>query len=238
MLSDKLEKLVIKTIYKWGYFGKIKLKKHKLFMEQYNLSKMLIRAIIQTYTQYQIIKCHKTILPAFDNTFYNLMQISKQYNIPPYQLVRKFHYSPSKKEDKLLQKYDIYMHPENIKIIHEKAQQFEIKFENLLRKFKISDFKTENDLRKEHSKLTPDFYFPHGFIIGTNKINWIDVKNFYGGNNEIVIARLKKQGDKYVKKFGNGCFVFNHNFNEKLQIDRCILFDYKDFVEKLSEKYL
>ena len=235
MISDKIEKMVIKKYYVKGYFGKIKLK--KFVVNNMILNKKMVRAILYNFIQFQIVKQHFTVREHFSN-FSDLKHFSQKYNFPPYKLAKNTNYILSQKEMDWMKKYDLFTFPENIIEGQDKAKNFEIRFENKLHKFNIFNFKTEDELRKLKSHFTPDFYFPQGLSIGKDRFFWIDVKNFYGGNNEFTIDRLKKQANRYNNNLGNGCFVFKYDYNEEININNTCLFSYNDFFTKLKNSSL
>jgi hypothetical protein len=215
MIKDSFEKEVIKKYYKFGYFGKIKLKDS------------LMKAIVQNFTRFKTLIAKK---PTFvEKSFDSILKLSRDYNIPPYVLIKDVGLSLTEKQKKLIKKIDQYTYPENCEKTLKKAHKFEKKFEKKLIKNNITGFKTENDLRKENVKLTPDFYFPNGLKINNKVIYWIDVKNYYGGNNNFVKRVITKQGNKYVNYFGAGCFVFKYDYNEVLSVPKCDFFSYREF---------
>lgn len=221
MIKDNFEKEVIKKYYKFGYFGKIKLKDR------------LMRAIVQNFTRFKAVIAKK---PTFvEKSFDNILKLSRDYNIPPYILVKDIDLKLTEKQKKVIKKLDQYTYPENCDKSLKKAKKFEKKFEKKLIKNNITDFKTEDQLRKENIPLTPDFYFPNGLKINNNIIYWIDVKNYYGGNNNFVKRIITKQGNKYVNKFGAGCFVFKYDYNEVLSVPKCTFFSYQEIMQIIKK---
>ena len=219
MISSILENEIISKFYQKGYFEKIKFTQEELkYIKSVSLSKKYIRAMIANHIGCQIIKTHNNLNHVVGikvNSLDEIIKLSVKHNIPPYKLAKYLKYNVNKKEQKILQKKDIYTHPLNIHKIQKKAKKFEIIFEHCLIKLGFQ-FKTENDLRADNYSITPDFYFPNGIIIDKQTFFWIDVKNFYGSSNKCTLARLKKQAAKYNDKLGLGCFVFKYDFCEDL----------------------
>ena len=111
------------------------------------------------------------------------------------------------------------------------SKQFELKIEKFLKDNSVQ-FKTQEELADEQIKKfgksinTPDFLITSDLYINGNKINWIDAKNFYGANTDLVRKKTKKQIAKYIDKYGFGSIIFSLNFSESLKFDNVLLIDY------------
>ena len=114
-----------------------------------------------------------------------------------------------------------------------------IKFEKLIEEFLIKnkvDYKTQEQLTEEqqikYGKAinTPDFFITSELIINSNKINWIDAKNFYGSNIDFIVSKIKKQIKKYLENYGSGCLIFNHGFNSELKFQNVLILDYDSII--------
>ena len=110
-------------------------------------------------------------------------------------------------------------------------------FEIILGKYLTSKgitFKTQETLVKEQMiefgrpVCTPDFLIESELIINNKTIKWIDAKNFYGANTEIINRSIKKQTKKYIDNYGFGCIVFSLNYSDKLTFENVMLLDYNE----------
>ena len=79
------------------------------------------------------------------------------------------------------------------------------------------DYTTEKDRvisefveHPEGDRATPDFLFDPPLMIHGKDIHWIDVKNSLCIPNVSLDSQsdIKQQADKYVKRFGQGAFVW------------------------------
>lgn len=117
----------------------------------------------------------------------------------------------------------------------EKSENFEGEINRYLTKKNIK-FKTQDELKDEQIKKygspinTPDFLIISNLVINGKKINWIDAKNFYGANTFLVRKKIKKQVQKYIDSYGDGCILFSLNFSEKLKFDNVLVLSYKSFI--------
>jgi hypothetical protein len=58
-------------------------------------------------------------------------------------------------------------------------------------------------------KSTPDFVLDPPVLLNGQAIRWIDAKNFYGTKNIPTQKKtLDEAGEKYLRDWGSGCFVF------------------------------
>jgi hypothetical protein len=109
---------------------------------------------------------------------------------------------------------------------------FELEIYKLLRRFGVT-FETQNDLicsqTDEEHKITPDFHITSNFFINGKKINWIDAKNFYGPNNQLLKKSISDQTKKYIDKWGNGCLIFSFGCNQNLVFDGILILSFDSF---------
>ena len=107
------------------------------------------------------------------------------------------------------------------------ADDFEITVGKELTRLKIR-FKTQEQLIKEGSRLTPDFLILGDLVINNISIRWIDAKNFYGSNVSFVTKKVAKQALRYQNAFGDGGFIFSLGYSVELMMDNILFFDYID----------
>lgn len=221
------------------------------------LSKELIKSIRNSWTRDHMIRYHKNlyrnskkIIDDYEKKKLNVLQISKSYDVSPLNLLREiFDRKYQKKLSKLISNPNVLSEYDLTQLelaidndvyalidqsqIHADSEQFELDIKNILDKLNIQ-YKTQEDLVQEQIKShgkpinTPDFLIKSDLFINGQKINWIDAKNFYGSNIPFVKEKIKKQTEKYLKKWGPGSIVFSLGFNEKLHYNNILLIDYRD----------
>ena len=174
----------------------------------------------------------------------NLDKLATKYDISPLVLVKQiliargFREKLAKsyiEEPNLIEDEQTYLlvlrgwetdaeNPNTLKILFEKAREYEIIVEEALHKIGIK-FKTQERLVFEQNQLygrpvlTPDFLFPEPLPIEVYhpdgsiteyKIKWIDVKNYMFLGARSINLQLKDQAAKYTKEFGKGAFMFHY----------------------------
>jgi hypothetical protein len=87
------------------------------------------------------------------------------------------------------------------------ADKFELKLSADLTRLGIPH-KTEDDLRREGSLLTPDLLLDPPVDIAGAPVTWVDAKNYMFYGNRLTVPGLKKQAKKYTEAFGPGVMVF------------------------------
>jgi len=217
-----------------------------------NINKQIIASIKSGYMKNYIIKNHfslnknsKTILENYSKD--GVLKLSAKYNLSPMTIIRfvfDYQYHTKFKEliksnklsifdqeqFKLADDNDIY-----VKLNQTEQSEHSIIFEKQIEDFLIKnnvEYKTQEQLTQEQmikfgkAINTPDFLITSEFIINTQKINWIDAKNFYGSNIEFIVSKIKKQIKKYLDNYGSGCLIFNHGFNSKLSFQNVLILDY------------
>ena len=185
----------------------------------------------------------------------SIMDLSKIYNNSPMTIFRILLRSKglSKKEvNKVLKKQDKYLgdiDKEQLKIALEndwyastdqdaqlkKSLEYEEKVKALLDENNVK-YQTQEDLQKldedniitskAGNPLTPDFLIKSDLFINSEKVNWIDAKNFYGAYTRLNKYKFKKQANKYNRAFGKGALVFSLGFSERLCIENTLLISY------------
>ncbi len=226
---------------------------HTIILNLYNRNVYSIIKIIRynfitnkIISNNSLLKLHfNNILEIYQNKT-NILEISLIYDLPPLNIMRKilkYKYNISKMKillsKNILDSYDqtqldIAINNDNITKINNNtsnvcSKKFELIIELWLHKNSIL-YKTEYDLRKLQSKtsITPDFLIESDLYINNIKINWIEVKNFFGSNIEFVTSCLKKQVNKYVNKYGTGCVIFRLGYNSDIIINNVILIDFNN----------
>ena len=167
---------------------------------------------------FKLIKSIKYLTKLYKNNF-TIKQISKKMDFSPISILRNiFNYlGYSKNEIKNFlyktnlsklstfdieqieysTKNDIFNKIDQSDQINN-SKQFELKIEKFLKDNSVQ-FKTQEELADEQIKKygksinTPDFLIISDFYINEKKINWIDAKNFYGANTDLV---KKKQRNR------------------------------------------
>ena len=97
--------------------------------------------------------------------------------------------------------------------------------------------KTEDDLKREGSKTTPDILFTEPIEIDGNEVNWIDYKDYIGLPNTFLTGKLRKQAEKYTTAHGPGAFAFNGGFVEGTEVGALLLNALECPVGKFSPSY-
>ena len=113
------------------------------------------------------------------------------------------------------------------------ANKYETDFALWLKKVNIiegKNFSTEKTIKeKKLHKLTPDFLFETPIIISLDdkkhNIHWIDVKNYFLGDIQLITDKLKEQSKKYNETFGNGAFVFHYGLTSGIIIPNTLILD-------------
>ena len=217
-----------------------------------NINKHIIASIKSGYMKNYIIKNHftldknkKSILEDYSKD--GVLKLSAKFNLSPMTIIRfvfdHIYHKKLKelivsnkltnfdqKQFKLADQNDIYV------ILNQVDQSKQsIIFEKQIEEFLIKnnvEYKTQEQLTQQQmikfgkALNTPDFLITSELIINSNKINWIDAKNFYGSNIEFIVSKIKKQIKKYLESYGSGCLIFNHGFNSELSFQNVIILDY------------
>jgi hypothetical protein len=154
------------------------------------------------------------------NSIYNtrikniIMGIKKLFNNPELmdKKIRNIYEEAKKNDDYALV---------NQKEMEENAKKYEKQIEEILKINKIK-YKTQEEITEEqkreygNAKATPDFVIISELYINNKKINWIDVKNYYGENDKFIIKSLSQQKERNENFFNEGCFIFKLGYNELL----------------------
>ena len=152
----------------------------------------------------------------------SVLNLSNKYKLPPCVVEVKLDKEVKSEIDKL----DLTS-SYNAMITRERADRYEKDVENYLREIGV-EFKTENDLRRENSKLTPDFLLTKPvnveklfgnklkYYLGPDKeISWIDAKNYPMFDLKLTREKLISQAKKYNAAFGPGAYVFSKGVMSK-----------------------
>ena len=210
-----------------------------------NISKELLESMKSSYIktnlliQYAHAKLNSTMISEeYSNT--NILKLSEKYKISPInifrlvlkhrgfdnQSIRNLINNPEalndydSKQFELACEYDNYSFVDEDEIL-KKSLEYEKKIEKILQNNNIK-YETQEELveqqKNEFGKpiSTPDFLIKSDLFINNIKINWIEVKNFYGANNNFVVGKIKKQISKYNKNYGTGCLLFKYGYCSKL----------------------
>ena len=108
------------------------------------------------------------------------------------------------------------------------AELFEQKLVDYLKSLKVTDFRTEKEIRRDQDlTITPDILFNEPIIIEINgekhKVKWIDAKNSTLTDSPFILKSIYKQADKYNKAFGSGAMVFHYGFDTSININTLVL---------------
>jgi hypothetical protein len=77
-------------------------------------------------------------------------------------------------------------------------------------------YRREDEIRAE-GKSTPDFVLNPPILLNGHIVRWIDAKNFYGTKNiPFQKKKLDEAAGKYLRDWGNGCFVFGHGHGDSV----------------------
>ena len=225
--------------------------------ETHNFYKQIILSIRANYMRNHMMLTHKKLLENEKeiikdyNNNYDIIELVKKYDGSPLNILRiifKEKYNEKltniiKKSEKINSRdktqllkaieNDAYALVNQDKIL-EDSINFENKISLILKNMNIK-FKTQEELSKEQIKNTtfptntPDFLILDDLYINKIKINWIDAKNFYGSNLNIVKSKILKQTKKYINTWGTGAIIFNLSFNSNLKFNDILLIDYDSF---------
>lgn len=233
-----------------SYFNKEYIKNAEY--KKYHIRKNIILNIKKSHIRDEVIQNHYKIInnlnkikQKYKNT--DIIELSTKYNFPPVSLFKlilnidqkKFirilngEYSDLKDRDKenfkLAVENDMYSVLDEEKQLEE-ATEFEKQIETILKENKV-EFKTQDEMVEEQIKKygkpinTPDFLLMKPF----DNIYWIDAKNFYGANTKFNYKKIKKQTEKYINEYGNGCIIFKYGyckeFADKFKDIRFLSFD-------------
>ena len=202
--------------------------------------------IINNY--YKVKKYEHQLLQEYPYT--NILVLSGKYDLSPVTIFKiifeekyKMKLSLIIKNKNILEEYDlkqfnnamendIYFQLDQSKSMND-AEIFERDVEKFLIKNNVK-YKHQNQLIEEQTRIyghavnTPDFLIESELIINSNKINWIDAKNFYGANIKFLKNKIKKQIGKYINQYGSGCIIFRWGYNENLNIMNTLCIDYNN----------
>ena len=220
-----------------------------------NIKSCVIKLIKNIYIRENIILNYSNLKKKISHILkdyekMNILDISQKYNNTPLTIMRLIlQYSFSKDKVKKIFKNPSLLKSNDFKQFNNAIQndyytlstkkqfddsiEFELKIEKFLKKNNI-EYKTQDMLSKEQIKEygfafnTPDFLITSTLYINNHKINWIDAKNYYGGNSKIIKNNITKQIQKYIDKYGYGCIIFGCGYNENLYFDNVLLLSYDD----------
>jgi len=195
-----------------------KFKPNKNLKNKYGLKLKYIRAIYVNHLHNHIIRRHPIVKHKLKYIkLTNPIKLSKKLDYPPNlllkMLIKYFKFQPSKKLEEKCLKLDYYNNPDYYVKSKYNSYLFEKKLQKL---FNSNNYKTEEQLKKEKYKLTPDILFTIPFIYENKSIFWIDGKNYFGGYNKFTISTIVKQYKKYNDYFGEGMFVFRYGYSKYL----------------------
>lgn len=188
------------------------------------------------------------------NTGVDLLILSKQYVINPYDLL--FHiwihtekYSTNDLKDlknnkiqpeELLHSDDFaeYLYaignditnPIYQKRVNIQAELNEITFVNYFRSLGIRLFSQSELVEQQikifgRAKFTPDILFIDKVYINKQHVDWIEYKDYVGTKVPFLYSSNKDQSAKYFKEWGVGALCYRHSFVSDLSINGAILLD-------------
>lgn len=239
MIKAELENKVFTTFFKKGDYSCLNKKTTKYFLRENNIKFKYVKAIRNNHvTSYIIKRDHlmKANLNKLCKKYQekkDIIELSKKYDFPPFNLKRAIEQKLHIKIDTDLNEVDCFTNPETSAKVNKFAEKFEYKIEKILKR-KGCQYKTQNDLIKAGITPTPDFLLTEPLIFNGKNIVWIDAKMMFGGNNWFTKSKLKKQNNKYLLNFGEGLFVFRYSYSEVLTIPNGNFCSYKEFKEKLK----
>lgn len=239
-----------KIVSKYKGFGEIKDENLNKISNKLNLDKKLVLSFRSQYLKNKVIRnsyiIKKDIIKiSSEYSKNNILDLSLKYDVSPMTIFRSVikHKYPDivslKKSIHLLNDYDRnqlnlaekndIVAPLNQDNSKKKADEYEEKIGKFLKKKNIS-FKTEVETAEEQKrqygivKATPDFLLDKPIIINNKIVNWIEVKNFYGTNINFLFNKIRKQTEKYYKKWGSGCLVYRYGVYQELKLKHvCII---------------
>lgn len=121
---------------------------------------------------------------------------------------------------KSAEQIDDFTHVDHTYIL-ERSLRFEQTVADELERLGIK-YITQEDLAIKQKKEdgivsnTPDFYLTEVILINDVKINWIEVKNFFGSDTHFIYRHIQEQITRYYDKWGSGCLVFCMGCTDKL----------------------
>lgn len=149
-------------------------------------------------------------------TVESCLKIADKYKIPPMFVPIRLEYEEQNK----LEMHDLTS-PAVSNLTRKCADMFESDIEQYLKRRGIK-FKTEVQLRQAGSQLTPDFLLDVPMdikeIFGddctyhegpSEKIRWIDAKNYPMFGLRLTYEKMLKQAKKYNEEFGAGAYIFS-----------------------------
>ena len=241
-INNELEKKLIALLAPDGYYGNYDINLINDLSDKYSINSNLLISLRSQILKNKVIKKHYlikkhklNIISQYRNT--NILDLTKKYDIAPLTIMRliikdKYKFKISKNNQNKLDKYDrnqldlalnndITSQIDQDQVLDESIK-YEQKIKRALKKKNVN-FKTQEDLANEqkkefgYAKITPDFLFDDVIEINGEKIKWMEIKNFYGSNIKYFKNKIKKQVDKYYKKWGKGCIVFRYGFNNDIR---------------------
>lgn len=104
------------------------------------------------------------------------------------------------------------------------AKLKENNFVNYLRKHNIK-LQDEDELRATGSRLTPDVLFIDEVYINSERVYWMDFKNYVGTTISLLYNSNIAQVNKYTSEFGRGALCYAYSFIAGLKVKSAILLD-------------
>lgn len=209
--------------------------------KHYHINKNMIENIKKGYIREHVIFNHHKIMNTLPKIrekykYKDILELSTKYNFPPVTLLKLILNLDTKTFHKILDKQqklnkrdqenlDFAIEHDSFSIVDEEKQleeslHFEKQIEQILKENNI-EYKTQEELAKEQIKKfgqavnTPDFLLLTP-IESLNNSKWIDAKNFYGANTKFNYKKIKKQTEKYIEEYGNGCIIFKYGYCKEL----------------------
>ena len=234
-------------------YKKLSSKELKEISNKFNLKPKLIQSLIVAHLRNaniinmaRVKKNIKKIKSQYTKNEKSFEELAKEYKVSPLSILRailrpkkislKDQHKLSDKEMsevKRADSIDSIEHIDQLRIKH-KATEFEEVIGKILTKNK-STYYTEQDLRQQAvshaashatSHATPDFLLKHKITINGRRVAWVEVKNYYGANTKFIKRNIKKQIDRYTKKWGDGCLVFRYGVSESLHFDKTLIISF------------
>ncbi|VVU95497.1 Protein of unknown function TPD sequence-motif [seawater metagenome] len=200
--------------------------KHKAYKTHPSLKKNL-KKILEDYKSNDILSLSKI----YDNSPMSIFRliIKKMYKFKKFNSSSLKHLSERDYQQFLLAENNDLVAPLDQEESSKRSKNFEDKIEKVLKKKEIK-YKTQEDLVKEQTEesgrphATPDFLLEEQIMINGKRVNWIEVKNFYGLSKNFMMKKIIKQVENYKKIWGEGCLLFRYGVSDNLDIeDVCIV---------------
>ncbi len=134
-----------------------------------------------------------------------------------------------KREVKEAIESDYFFSPRAHELHSEKGEMGEIILAEWLDE-KGFEYKSEEDLRDEGFKKTPDFLLDAEIDVDGVQVSWIESKALFGDEKEHEYY-IKKQFREYEEKYGTGMIVYWYGYIDSISYNGNIIKDYEYFDE-------